>query len=179
MKSFLVWTLAVFLWTGLGVDLLDDNGPRLDLRTAEAAKGGNDGGSGGGDRGKSDGRGKSDDRGKSAERGKKGGSGDDGKARKNLRAELRGLNSLGRNVNGLINSNDSKLAEFRGLFVNEDGSLKDNVELPDDETLAGMVGNYLGSEPSEDAVIDTRARLEIMAEQFADLAEKRAQDDGR
>ncbi len=95
------------------------------LDAAWAAGNGNGNGNGGG--GKSGGRGgsKSSERGSSqAHGGGKGLASSSKRAPKgNLQSELKGLNSLKRNINGLMNSSDPKMAAFRD-FVSASADLE-------------------------------------------------------
>ncbi len=139
--------VASALWLGIGIDSTPDGSFQLTAQKAEAKNGGgngdgNGGGKGGGNGGgKGGGKGNANDGGKGKEksadkRGERASKLASKAGKRNHRSELRGLNSLNRNVNGLINSSSPQIAAFRDLFY--DG---DNLRKPADiENFASLLG---------------------------------------
>lgn len=148
--------VASVLWFGVSINSTPDGSFQLSAPIAEAKNnGGNGGGNGGGEGGgngggKGVGSGNADNgskgKEKSAEKQEKKASRMATKTDKhNVRAELKGLNSLNRNINGLINSNSSHIEAFRDLFYEGD-----NLKKPADiENIASLLGLPADTPPEE------------------------------
>lgn len=143
MKIIKIALISGILWIGFAAP----NGPfgtvYFGPDSAYAGKNGNGGGNGGGN-----GRGNS---GKSKSDRSNGGMNkiESSKVHEdkgpNLSAELKSLNSLNRNINGLVNSSDPKMDAFRELVEN---GIESGVEPTDAELLDAMQAAF--GEPPKD-----------------------------
>jgi hypothetical protein len=121
MKIVNTALIASILWLGLssgGSDNLINFGPDAAVAAGNGGGNGNGGGKGGSNN-------SSENRGNS-ETAKA-----DHASTGTLSSELKGLNSLKRNINGLLNSADPKMDEFRDLVTNE--------EEPNEESLLAAI----------------------------------------
>lgn len=166
-KFFSIALAAAALWLGAGIDFAPDGSFQLSVPTAEAKNGGNGngGGNGGGNSGgKGGGNGSADNGGKGKDKsaGKRGAQASKMASRAgqpNVRSELKGLNSLNRNINGLINSNSPQIAAFRDLFYDDD-----HLRKPADiENLASLLG-LPPNTPAEDVTATLQGVLGDLSE---------------
>ena len=127
MKTLKLVLITAILWVGFATTSGTFGLPHFGPDSAFAGKNGN-GNSGGSGSGKSN-----DNRGKSSS------AKADKQKNRDLGAELKGLNSLNRNINGLVNSSDPKMDGFRDLVV-------DDTE-PTEEELLAAIEVALGEEP--------------------------------
>jgi hypothetical protein len=126
MKTVKLVLITAILWVGFATTSGTFGLPHFGPDSAFAGKNGN-GNSGGSGSGRSN-----DNRGKSSS------AKADKQQNRNLSAELKGLNSLNRNINGLVNSSDPKMDGFRDLL--------DDAE-PTEEELLAAIELALGEEP--------------------------------
>jgi hypothetical protein len=126
MKTIKLVLITAILWVGFATTSGTFGLPHFGPDSAFAGKNGN-GNSGGSGSGRSN-----DNRGKSSS------AKADKQQNRNLSAELKGLNSLNRNINGLDNSSDPKMDGFRNLL--------DDAE-PTEEELLAAIEVALGEEP--------------------------------
>jgi hypothetical protein len=127
MKTVKLVLITAILWVGFATTSGTFGLPHFGPDSAFAGKNGN-GNSGGSGSGRSN-----DNRGKSSS------AKADKQKNRDLSAELKGLNSLNRNINGLVNSSDPKMDGFRDLVV-------DDAE-PTEEELLAAIEAALGEEP--------------------------------
>jgi len=127
MKTVKLVFITAILWVGFATSNGTFGLPHFGPDSAFAGKNGN-GNSGGSGSGRSN-----DNRGKSSS------AKADKQQNRNLSAELKGLNSLNRNINGLVNSSDPKMDGFRKLV--------DDDEEPTEEELLAAIEVALGEEP--------------------------------
>ena len=133
MKTLKLVLITAILWVGFATTSGTFGLPHFGPDSAFAGKNGNGNGNGNGNSGGS-GLGRSNDN-----RGKSSPAKADKQKNRNLSAELKGLNSLNRNINGLVNSSDPKMDGFRNL-------VDDDAE-PTEEELLAAIGVALGEEP--------------------------------
>jgi len=126
MKTVKLVLITAILWVGFATTSGTFGLPHFGPDSAFAGKNGN-GNSGGSGSGRSN-----DNRGKSSS------AKADKQQNRNLGAELKGLNSLNRNINGLVNSSDPKMESFRNLL--------DDTE-PTEEELLAAIEVALGEAP--------------------------------
>ncbi|MCP4186546.1 MAG: hypothetical protein GY763_02980 [Gammaproteobacteria bacterium] len=161
-KVIQIFLVTSLLWLGVGPQTYSNGGISLDLPLAIAK---NNGGGNGNGKGNSAGGAKENFR---------------QNGHKIPRSELKDLNSLNRNINGLLNSSDAKVATFRDLFLNDDGTRKEfSVDEPliDDQSLKDMLTEHLGKEPSAEEISIVRQMLDRQFEEFKALPEKSDKDD--
>lgn len=127
MKTIKLVLITAILWVGFATTSGTFGLPHFGPDSAFAGKNGNGNSGGSGSSRSNDNRGKSS----SAKA--------DKQQNRNLSAELKGLNSLNRNINGLVNSSDPKMDDFRDLVV-------DDAE-PTEEELLAAIEVALGEEP--------------------------------
>jgi len=126
MKTVKLVLITAILWVGFATTSGTFGLPHFGPDSAFAGKNGN-GNSGGSGSGRSN-----DNRGKSSS------AKADKQQNRNLGAELKGLNSLNRNINGLVNSSDPKMDGFRELLDGEE---------PSEAQLITAIEVALGEEP--------------------------------
>jgi len=126
MKIVKLVLIPAILWIGFASTSGTFGLPHFGPDSAFAGKNGN-GNSGGSGSGRSN-----DNRGKSAS------AKADKEQNRNLSAELKGLNSLNRNINGLVNSSDPKMDGFRDLLEGTE---------PTEEELLAAIEIAIGEEP--------------------------------
>ena len=124
MKTVKLVLITAILWVGFATTSGTFGLPHFGPDSAFAGNKGN-GNSGGSGSGRSN-----DNRGKSAS------AKADKQQNRNLSAELKGLNSLNRNINGLVNSSDPKMDGFR-VLVNSDDDLSRDKLTPAIEAVLG------------------------------------------
>ena len=129
MKTVKLVLITAILWVGFATTSGTFGLPHFGPDSAFAGKNGNGNGNSGGS-----GSGKSNDN-----RGKSASAKADKENHRNLSAELKGLNSLNRNINGLVNSSDPKMDGFRALLAGEE---------PTKEQLMTAIEVALGKEPN-------------------------------
>jgi hypothetical protein len=143
MKIIKIALISGILWIGFASNGGPFGFPNIGPDSAHAGKNGNGGGNGG-----ENGRGNS---GKSKSDRSNGGMNkiESSKVHEdkdpNLSAELKSLNSLNRNINGLVNSSDPKMDAFRELVEN---GIESGVEPTDDKLLDAMQAAF--GEPPKD-----------------------------
>jgi len=130
MKTVKLVLITAILWVGFATTSGTFGLPHFGPDSAFAGKNGN--GNGNGNSGGS-GSGRSNDN-----RGKSSSAKADKQQNRSLSAELKGLNSLNRNINGLVNSSDPKMDGFRDLL--------DGTE-PTEEELLAAIEIAIGEEP--------------------------------
>jgi hypothetical protein len=131
------------LWVGFATNGGSFGLPHFGPDSAFAAKGGNGNGNSGGSRsGKSNGNRDKQDTAKADKA--------DKTNNQNLSAELKGLNSLNRNINGLINSSDPKMDGFRTLVTTGDELTPEQF----DAAIDAAIETALGEEPESGWSVD-------------------------
>ena len=154
-KILSIALVASVLWFGVSIDSTPDGSFQLSAPKAEAKNngGGNGGGNGNADSGS---KGKEKSAEKREEKAFRMASKTD---KHNVRSELKGLNSLNRNINGLINSSSPHIAAFRDLFYEGD-----NLKKPADiEIFASLLG-LPADTPAEEVTATLQEVLDDLSE---------------